>query len=209
MCTRPDISFSCSLLSQFNNCYNKNHWIAAKRVLRYLKKTINFGLVFKRSFDKRYCLEAFADADWGNDPTDRKSFSGFVIKLGSNTINWECRKQRTVALSSTEAEYLSMSDCCKDILFLCNFLKELTEWKLLCKLRNDNMSAIKLLESKECHKRTKHIDIRYHFMKDLISRDVLTVVYLQTDHMIADILTKALSSVKHNQFMNDLNVISM
>lgn len=209
VCTRPDISFCCSLLSQFNNNYNEHHWIAAKRVLRYLKKTINFGLVFKKSVDKKYCLEAFADADWANDPTDRKSFSGFVIKLGSNTINWECRKQRTVALSSTEAEYLSMSDCCKDILFMYNFLSDLTGWQILCKLRNDNMSAIKLLESKECHKRTKHIDVRYHFMKDLISRNIITVTYLQTDHMIADILTKALSSVKHNQFMNDLNVLSM
>lgn len=209
VCTRPDIAYSCSLLSQFNNNFNKCHWVAAKRVLRYLKKTMHYGLVFKRSENNIFCLEAFADADWANDPIDRKSFSGFMLRLGGNTINWECRKQRCVALSSTEAEYLAISDCCKDILFMCNFWKELTGCRLQCKLRNDNMSAIRLLDSKECHKRTKHIDIRHHFVKDLISRGLITVTYLQTDCMIADILTKALSSTKHHGFMKGLNVMPM
>lgn len=206
VCTRPDISYCCSLLSQFNNSFNKSHWLAAKRVIRYLKGTIDHGLLFMKN-NKNPDLEAFADADWANDPNDRKSFSGFVIKLGGNTISWESRKQRCVAMSSTEAEYLSMSNSCKDILFIRNLLFELTGKYFKCELRNDNQSAIKMLSTKDCHKRTKHIDVRYHFIKDLISKNYINVTYLPTSMMVADVLTKPLSGTKHKNFMSQLNVM--
>lgn len=170
VCTRPDISFSCSQLSQFNNCFNKNHCIAAKRILRYLINTIDHGLVFMKC--KNFSLEAFADADWANDPLGRKSYTGFIVKFGTNTVNWESRKQRCVTMSSTEAEYLAISDVCKDILFIKSLWFELTGWQLICKVKNDNQSAQKLLESKDCHKRTKHIDVIYHFVKDLVHKKI-------------------------------------
>ncbi|CAH2091010.1 unnamed protein product [Euphydryas editha] len=132
VCTRPDISFSVSMLSQFNNNYNLSHWLAAKRILRYLKNTLNYGLIFTKC--KNDNLEVFADADWANDPVDRKSYSGFLIKFGNNTVNWESRKQRCIALSSTEAEYLAISDACKDVLFIKNFWYEITGCKIKCKV---------------------------------------------------------------------------
>lgn len=205
VCTRPDISFACSQLSQFNNCFDVTHWQAAKRILRYLAGTINFSLYFYKG--GKLNLTAFADADWANDPNDRRSYTGFVVKLGNNVINWESRKQRCVALSSTEAEYLAITDVCKDICFIRNFMSEIIPREYHVTIFNDNQSAQKLMKIKEyCHKRTKHIDIRYHFVKDLIQNNSVGVEYLQTDRMIADVLTKPLCTVKHDKFIKGMNV---
>lgn len=205
VCTRPDISFACSQLSQFNNCFDVTHWQAAKRVLRYLAGTINFSLYFHKGGQLN--LTAFADADWANDPNDRRSYTGFVVKLGNNVINWESRKQRCVALSSTEAEYLAITDVCKDICFIRSFLSEIIPKLYQVTIFNDNQSAQKLLLIKEyCHKRTKHIDIRYHFVKDLVQNGYVKVKYLQTESMVADVLTKPLCVMKHHKFVNDMNV---
>lgn len=104
-------------------------------------------------------LTAFADADWANDPNDRRSYTGFVVKLGNNVINWELRKQRCVALSSTEAEYLAITDVCKDICFIRNFMYEVMLKECMVTIYNDNQSAQRLLQVTEyCHKRTKHIE---------------------------------------------------
>lgn len=210
VCTRPDISFACSQLSQFNNCFDKSHWLAAKRILRYLAGTIHYSLCFYKSRD--WFLNAFTDADWANDVVDRKSYTGFVIMLGNDTVNWESRKQRCVALSSTEAEYIAISDVCKDISFIQNLLSEIVPSyckELKCTVYNDNQSAQRLLQVKEyCHKRTKHIDLRYHYVKDLINKNSICVKYLPTDRMIADVLTKPLSKVKHESFVNAMNVCS-
>lgn len=205
VCTRPDISHACSQLSQFNNCFDVTHWQAAKRILRYLAGTINYSLYCYKS--SKLNLTAYADADWANDPTDRRSYSGFVVKLGNNVINWESRKQKCVALSSTEAEYLAITDVCKDISFIRSFLSEIFPNEYHVTIFNDNQSAQKLLQTKEYnHKRTKHIDIRYHFVKDLIQNNVVTIKYLQTDCMMADVLTKPLGTVKHERFVKDMNL---
>lgn len=103
--TRPDIAYSVSFLSQFNNDYTEQHWKCAKRILKYLKGTRNQGLVFTVT---DIFLEGFVDADWAGDKTDRKSYTGFVYKLSGSAIPWESRKQKTVALSSTEAEFMAL-----------------------------------------------------------------------------------------------------
>lgn len=206
VCTRPDIAFACSQLSQFSHAFDKTHWQAAKRVLRYLSGTLNYHLTFYRTGNLD--LTAYSDADWANDVVDRKSYTGFVVKLGRNMINWESRKQRCVALSSTEAEYLSIGDVCKDLCFIKNFMSEIFCRDFKITLYNDNQSAHKILESKELsHKRTKHIDLRYHFVKDLAHKGFMTVKYMPTGEMVADILTKSLGTNKHKQFVNKLNIV--
>jgi hypothetical protein len=209
VCTRPDISFACSQLSQFNNCFDRTHWLAAKRILRYLAGTIQYSLCFHKS--RNWFLNAFTDADWANDVTDRKSYTGYVIRLGNDTVNWESRKQRCVALSSTEAEYLAISDVCKDVTFIQNLLSEILpiqSKEIEYIVFNDNQSAQRLLHVNEyCHKRTKHIDLRFHFVKDLIKRNMINVKYMPTDKMLADILTKPLGRVKHEGFVNAMNLV--
>lgn len=207
VCTRPDIAYACSQLSQYNNCFGLTHWLAAKRILRYLAGTIDYSLLFVKS--SQLNLSAYADADFANDHNDRRSYTGFAIKLGENIVHWEARKQKCIALSSCESEYLALCDVTKDLCFIRNFLSEIfTELKLHSILvYNDNQSAHKLLTSKEyCHKRTKHIDIRYHFIKDLVETNFIVIKYLNTESMFADVLTKPLSKCKHVEFMHELHV---
>lgn len=205
VCTRPDISYACSQLSQYSTCFDMDHWRAAKRVLRYLAGTLNYGLYFSKGNNLE--ITAFADADWANDLCDRKSYSGFVVKLSGSVVNWEARKQRCIALSSTEAEYLAIGDVCKDICFVRNFLSEIVDKNINAMVYNDNQSAQKLLLVKEySHKRTKHIDLRYHFVKELVQNGVINVVYLPTEKMVADVLTKPVCSDKHYNCMSELNL---
>lgn len=207
LCTRPDITFSYSQLSQYLCNFNKSHWIAAKRVLSYLAGTINYGLCFYKS--DKLNVRAYADADWGNS-VDRKSYTGYIVKIGNNVVSWESRKQHCVALSSTESEYLSIASVSKELCFIKNFLSEMSFKPLLMEIYNDNQSAQKLLLAKEySHKRTKHIDIKYHYVKDLVQKNVVSVRYLSTDKMPADVLTKPLGSTKHYHFVKDLNLVKM
>jgi hypothetical protein len=138
---------------------------------------------------------------------ERKSYSGFIVKLGNNVLNWESRNQKCVALSSTEAEYLSIGDDCKDLCFIKNLICELINKDIKIVIYNDNQSAHKLLECKEyCHKRSKHIDIRFHFVKYMIKDNFAQVKYLPTENMIADVLTKPLGKIKHENFTKLMNV---
>lgn len=120
--TRPDISFAASYLGQFNNCYAKEHWTAAKRVLRYLKGSRDLGLVYQKTPGP---VQDFVDADWGSCPEDRRSYTGFLFKLSGCPISWDSRKQPTVALSSTEAEYMGLSECTKEAIYLRRLLEQL------------------------------------------------------------------------------------
>lgn len=203
--TRPDIAYSVSYLSQFNNCNNEEQWVYAKRVLRYLKKTKNIGL--------RYCkdgsvnIQGFVDSDWCSDINDRKSYTGFCFTMSGSVISWSCSKQKCISLSSTEAEYVSISEACKEAVYLRNLQYEITKKMYKITLHNDNQSAHKLLVNPVFHNRTKHIDVRFHYCRDLITKDIVIVKYLCTADMPADLLTKSLSTVKHYKFMDALGIV--
>lgn len=201
--TRPDISFSVSYLSQFNNCYKETHWKCAKRILRYLQGTKDYCLKFK---DDNSALVGYVDADWASNSIDRKSYTGFAFKLCSSVISWESAKQKTVALSSTEAEYMAISEAAKEAIYLRNVLSELIGFTICVALFNDNQSAQKLSINPVFHKRSKHIDVRHHFIREAISNKHVIVKYIPTNDMPADILTKSLSAEKHCKFLIELGV---
>lgn len=203
--TRPDIAFSVSYLSQYNSCYSESHWKCAKRVLRYLQGTKNLGLKFEKEGTSSY-LEGFVDADWATCKRDRRSYTGYVFKLCGSAVSWESCKQRTVALSSAEAEYMALSDACKEALYLKNLFFELTNDNECIVLHNDNQSAQKLAVNPIVNKRTKHIDTRHHFIRELISNKLINIKYMPTNEMIADVLTKGLSAQKHYYFINGIGV---
>lgn len=140
-------------------------------------------------------IEIFADADWAGDTTDRKSYTGLLVTYGDCVIAWESRKQKTVSLSSTEAEYLSISDATKEVMFLCNLLKEINNCQKTIIIYNDNQSAQKIVRNCQHHNRTKHIDVRHHFIRDALEKGIIDIKYKPTDSMIADILMKSLSSI--------------
>lgn len=203
VCTRPDIAYTTSALSQFNTCHDSVHWCAAKRVLRYLAGTTDYGLMFEKTGKS---IEAFADADWAGDIIDRKSYTGFVMKFGNCAVSWESRKQKTVALSSTEAEYLALSDVTKEACFLRSILTELCGKTETIEIFNDNQSAHKILNNSQHHRRTKHIDVRHHYVREAVKEGIIIVKYRPTNDMVADVLTKALPINKHKMYTEGLGV---
>lgn len=205
--TRPDIAFSVNYLSQFNNCYTDEHWSYAKRILKYLKRTKNFGLKYLKESNSE--ITGFVDADWASNHLDRKSYTGYCFKFCGSVISWECKKQKTVALSSTEAEYMGITEACKEAIYLRNLEFEIRNKTNTIVIYNDNQSAQKLSANPIFHKRSKHIDVKYHFCRDCISDKLVTIKYLPTTEMPADLLTKGLCSKKHYIFMNTMGIINI
>lgn len=193
--TRPDIGISASILGRRVSNPTVADWTEAKRTLRYLKATS--GLQLQLGGDAGD-LEGFADADWAGNVLDRKSNSGYLFRFGGGLISWCARKQPCVALSSTEAEYISLSECCQELMWLKKLMKDFGESvkKPIC-IFEDNQSCIKQLsQAKTIGKRSKHIDTKYHFVKDLFEQEQIDVTYCPSEDMLADILTKPLSRVK-------------
>lgn len=201
--TRPDIAFSVSYLSQFNNSFNETHWKCAKRVLKYLQGTKNYCLKFERSGNE---LQGYVDADWANDKQDRKSYTGFIFTFANSAVSWQSRKQKTVALSSTEAEYMALSEAAKEAIYLRNLLYELTGNENCIALYNDNQSAQKLSANPVFHSRSKHIDVKHHFIREVVSSGNVRVFYMSTSSMPADLLTKGLCKTKHFSFIDKLGL---
>lgn len=202
--TRPDIMYSVSFLSQFNNSFNNKHWMYAKRVLKYLNKTKSFGLTYTREGNSE--LVGYVDADWGNNIVDRRSYSGVCFVLCGGAISWSSRKQKSVALSSTEAEYMAITEACTEAIYLRNILLEISDNVCSIQIFNDNQGALKLSSNDVFHNRTKHIDVRYHFCRDCVNDKIVNLQYLETAKMPADLLTKSLGCAKHYMFMEMLGV---
>ncbi|CAK1581238.1 unnamed protein product [Parnassius mnemosyne] len=208
--TRPDISYSVSYLSQFNNCNSETHWKHARIVLRYLSATRDFGLVYvKNNLD----LIGFVDADWGSNSVDRSSFTGYCFLYSGCVVSHEFRKQQTVALSSTKAEYMAICEASKEAIFLKNLLTDLIVSKsstiepiILC---NDSQSAQKLTDNSMYHRRSKHIDVKFHFIREAVERKLVRFEYLNTLEMPADIFTKSLCKVKHHKFMEKIGIVEL
>uniref|UniRef100_A0A146LH62 Retrovirus-related Pol polyprotein from transposon TNT 1-94 n=3 Tax=Lygus hesperus TaxID=30085 RepID=A0A146LH62_LYGHE len=203
--TRPDIAHAASFLSQYNTCYTVTHWKWAKRVLRYLKGTSNFCLVYRKGCNLK--LTGFVDSDWAGNPRDRKSTTGYAFELGGGLISWESKKQPTVALSSTEAEYMGLTEGSKEAIHLQRLLSEImkSDGQPIV-IYNDNQSALKLSMNHMFHNRTKHIDIKHHFVRECIENAQVILEYMPTNKMPADMLTKSLCQVKHYACMEGLGM---
>ncbi|KAJ3474391.1 hypothetical protein NLI96_g12482 [Meripilus lineatus] len=195
--TRPDISFSVSLLAQFMSNPGRAHWEAAKRVLRYVKGTLDYRLTYGSTTSG---LESFSDADWASQ-SHRHSISGYIFLIDGGAISWSSKKQPIIALSTAEAEYIALNHAGRELVWLRQLLSEIARPLhhpsiLLC----DNQSAIALSRDNMINARTKHFDIRYHWIRELVSKNTLTIIYCPTDSMTADILTKSLARPKHDKF---------
>lgn len=196
--TRPDIAICTSMLGRKTSSPTKLDWTEGKRVLKYLKGTIDHSLVLKSTGCD---LECFVDADWASDATDRKSNSGFLIKLGGSTIEWSSKKQKLVSLSSSEAEFIALAECCQELLWILKLMDSFgVGVKSPIKINEDNQSCIKIAEKQNFERRSKHIETKFNFVKDLITTNKIKLIYCPTEEMIADILTKPLQSTKIQKF---------
>ena len=195
MAKRPDISSALNIVSQFASCPGNEHWTAAKRILRYLQGTSDWGITFNAS-NSTLDLLGYVDADWAGDPVTRKSQSGYVFMLGGGAVSWASKKQSVVALSTTEAEYVSASLAAQEAIWLRRLLSELGFPQSCTTLYEDNMSCIDVSKNPKFHARMKHIDIKHHFLRDCAENALIASKYCRTECQLADVFTKALPREK-------------
>lgn len=195
--TRPDISYAVHVVSQFCNNPLEEHWNAVKWIFRYLKGSKHMRLEYSKSGINH--IVGFSDADWGG-ANDRHSTSGYVFQMSNGPISWKSQKQSTVALSSCEAEYIAMSTATQEAIWYYNLQKELKQENSI-NLFCDNQSAMITAENNAYSPRCKHIDIRYHFIRDIIQKGIVVPEYVSTNKQTADVLTKGLQPIKHKEMM--------
>ena len=220
--TRVDVSFAASSLSQRVQSPTQGDLSNAKRAFRYLKGTKDDALTYRkegkadltikqRSIKDYNNVVGNSDADWAASKTDRKSITGYDFRNAGAAISWKTKKQPTVALSTYESEYLALSSATQHALFLLSLLKELSIVPLFRDIAKtpllifgDNQSALKTASEQALSTRAKHIDIRHHFVLDVIKRGDVKVLYVKSEDNPADMLTKSLHKIKFHKFRSDL-----
>jgi histone deacetylase 1/2 len=204
--TRPDIAFAVNKVCQFLHVPTTSHWSAVKRILRYIRGTMNLGLKIAPS--KSMMISGFSDADWAGCIDDRRSTGGFAVYLGSNLVSWSARKQPTVSRSSTEAEYKSLANATAEIIWVQKLLTELgVQHPSMARLWCDNLGATYLSANPVFHARTKHIEIDFHFVRERVAQRLLDIRFVSTGDQVADGFTKALPRVKLREFRDNLNLV--
>jgi hypothetical protein len=223
--TRPDILHAVRAAAEFAHNPGEIHWRAVKRILRYLRGTAHYGLVFGNtaaytadnvSVDTTigvrdtYEISSYADADWGGCKDSRKSTTGCIIMVGGSVVDWTCKKQPTVALSSCEAEYMANGAAVQSMIAVRSLLEELglrgsaaehsSAGSMSMKLKNDNQSAIAICKNDVLHNRVRHIDIKHHFIRDEVQKGTVELTWVKTQEQVADILTKALVGATYEKF---------
>lgn len=208
ICTRPDLSTAVNILSRYLNKNNKELWQCLKRVLRYLKGSIDLKLTYTQC-SYTDILSGYVDSDWGgNDERDRKSTTGYLFKLFEQcTICWSTKRQLSVAASSTEAEYMALFEAVREALWLRSLATSIQI--ILLKpivIYEDNNGCISIANNPTNHKRSKHIDIKYHFSREQIEKKIIKLCYIPTGDQLADILTKPLPAVKFVELRNGMGL---
>ncbi|KAG8485681.1 hypothetical protein CXB51_019023 [Gossypium anomalum] len=193
ICSCPDLSYAVSAVSRYMANPGKEHWKAIQWILIYLRGTTDVCLQFGRTEDG---VIGYVDADFAGDLDRRRSLTGYVFTIGGCAISWEVTLQTTVALSTTEAEYIAITEACKEVIWLKGLFSELNEDLLISTVFCDSQSVIFLTKDQMFHERTKHIDVRYHFVRDIIARGDIVVSKISTHENPADMMTKSLPITK-------------
>ncbi|CAL8996386.1 unnamed protein product, partial [Prunus brigantina] len=181
------------------------HLQAVKRIYRYIKGTIEHGILFRSSTD--FSLQGFSDADWAGSLDDRRSTTGACIFLGPNLLTWTAKKQSTVSRSSSEAEYRALATTAAELRWFCYLFRELG-----IPLRSppcifvDNVSALHMAANPVFHARTRHIEVDYHFVRELLAQGVLRTRYISSQYQLADVFTKGLSRDRFAMLTSKLNL---
>ncbi|GJR01519.1 retrovirus-related pol polyprotein from transposon TNT 1-94 [Tanacetum coccineum] len=204
-CTcRPDLVYAVCMCARYQARPTEKHLHAVKRIFRYLRGTVNRGLWYPK--DSAIALTAFADADHAGCQDTRRSTSGSMQMLGDRLVSWSSKRQKSAAISSTEAEYIALSGCCAQVLWM---RSQLTDYGLgfnKIPMYCDNKSAIALCCNNVQHSRSKHIDIRYHFIKEQVENGVVELYFVRTEYQLADIFTKALCRERIEFLINKLGM---
>ncbi|KAJ9544963.1 hypothetical protein OSB04_024670 [Centaurea solstitialis] len=205
--TRSDIMFATCFCARFQANPKESHLAAVKRILRYLKGTPELGLWYSK--DSSFELISFTDSDYGGCKLDRKSTSGSCQFLGDKLVSWTSKKQNCVSTSTAEAEYVAAASCCSQVLWmktqLLDYGYKLKRVPIYC----DSESAIAITSNPVQHSKTKHIDIRYHFIKDNVEKGNIEMFFVKTDYQLADLFTKPLDEKRFNFLVSKLGMLSI
>ena len=202
--TRPDITYAVCNVAKYCSKPTNKHWTAVKRIFRYLKGTVNLGILYTHCSSD---VIGYSDADWAGDKSDRRSTSGYCYVLGRGVVSWRSNKQTCVALSTAEAEYVALSGAAQEGVWLNQLLKDLKyNVQNPVVIYEDNQAAMFLANNPKTHPKTKHIDIKFHFIRDLVSSNKIVLKYCPTNDMLADIFTKPVTPEKFSKLRENLGM---
>ena len=201
--TRFDITYAVIVLSRKLAAPTKDDATAVTRIFRYLAGTVHYALVFKTP-TKLTGIVAYSDANYANDTSTYKGTTGTMITVDGNVICVQSKRQKCVALSSTEAEYYSVGSTVCEALWIELWRKKVSGINQVITVLCDNQSAMKLASHDTIHQRSKHINIRYHFIRDHIAQGTVQIEWISTTHMLADILTKAMVTTQFTNLVNKI-----
>ena len=188
--SRSNIMFNVCLCARYQSCPKESHLLTVKRIFRYLKDTPSLGLWYPKG--SSFALHAYSDADFGGCKIDRKSTSGTCQFLGNILVSWFSKKQHNVALSTIEVEYIAIGSCCAQVLWMKQQMEDFGITMDHIPIKCDNTSAISLTKNPIQHSRTKHIEIRHHFIRDHVQKGDVVIKFVDTLHQFANIITKPL-----------------
>ena len=201
--SKPDIAFSVGVCARFQAAPKESHLTIVKRIIRYINDTYDYGIWY--SEDSNECLVGYSDADWAGC-IDRKSTSDGCFYLGNNLVSWMRKKQNSVSLSTAEAEYIAVASCCAQLLWMKKLLHDYGITQDTMCVFCDNTSAINLSKNPVQHSKSKHIEIQYHFIRDLVEEKTVYLEFITTDNQKADIFTKPLDGPKYETLRKTIDV---
>ncbi|CAA7038049.1 unnamed protein product [Microthlaspi erraticum] len=204
ICTRPDVAYAIGLVSRFMSNPGNVHWTAIRWLLKYLKGMQDKKLVFTKGSDFR--VEGFSDSDYAGDKDRRRSITGYVFRVGGNVVSWKSNLQQVVALSTTEAEYIALSEAVKEGIWLRGLVEELGFKQEATDIWCDSQSAICLAKNNVFHERTKHVAVKYHFIRDETEVGTVKIQKIPTERNPADMLTKVIPVQKFEKALALLKV---
>lgn len=203
--SRPDLAFSVYYLSRYQSKPNDCLWKALKRILRYIKQTIDYSLIFEKK--SKNPIVGYADADWGRD-IDRKSTTGYLFQIYGNTVVWKSRKQSVIALSTTEAELISLCESAVESCWIYKLLVDLGIEIETVEIYEDNQSTIRSVNTYD-QRKLKHLEIKYNFIKQKVEQGFITVKYVKSSEQLADVLTKPVNKNSFKNLVNRLGIVNM
>ena len=205
--SRPDLSFSVGVCARYQAKSKVSHLNAVKRIIKYVKGTENLGVYYSRNSNEN--LVGYCDADWAGCADHRKITSGGCFFLGNNLISWLSKKQNSVSLSPAEEEYIAMRSCCSQLIWMKQMSADYGMRSGPLLVYCDNKSAIDLSKNQVQHSRTKHIDIRHHFIRELVEDNKVVIDHVVTDSQLADIFTKSLEYTRFITLRNAIRVCKL
>ena len=204
--SRPDVMQAFGQVSRFRATPKESHIIVVKKILQYLKGTEEYGLWYPKG--NNLIIQAFTDADWAGSVDDRKSTSGATFYLGGCLVSWLSKKQTSISLSTTEAEYIVATSCCTQVLWMKQNLQDLqVQFSEPIPIFCDNTSAINISKNHVMHSKTKHIPIKYHFVREQVAEKNIKLEYVCTKEKIVDIFTKYLPHEEFEYLHQNLGIL--